>query len=115
MHCRSLRHCHAAAHRAQADALEIAAKAERRLADEYDAAQERGELRKAGNPIVPVENICPALTTSACPGKRFTKRAPCAIPWRRPLLYYDFCVSKPVATRTLKYMHDSRRIMLDQR
>src|SRR6056297_537997 len=34
----------AAAHRAQADALEIEAAAKRRLADEYDAAQERGEL-----------------------------------------------------------------------
>ena len=34
----------AAAHRAQADALEIEAGAKRRLADEYDAAQERGEI-----------------------------------------------------------------------
>lgn len=33
----------AAAHRAQANALEIEAQAKRRLADEYDAAQERGE------------------------------------------------------------------------
>ncbi|MEM1345631.1 MAG: hypothetical protein AAGI34_13775 [Pseudomonadota bacterium] len=40
----------AAAHRAQADALEIEATAKRRLADEYDAAQERGEVRGAGNP-----------------------------------------------------------------
>lgn len=40
----------AAAHRAQADALEIEAKAKRRLADEYDAAQERGEIKKTGNP-----------------------------------------------------------------
>lgn len=40
----------AAAHRAQADALEIEAGAKRRLADEYDAAQERGEVPKAGNP-----------------------------------------------------------------
>lgn len=39
----------AAAHRAQADALEIEAGAKRRLADEYDAAQERGELAKQGN------------------------------------------------------------------
>jgi hypothetical protein len=37
----------AAAHRAQADALEIEAGAKRRLADEYDAAQERGEIRTA--------------------------------------------------------------------
>lgn len=36
----------AAAHRAQADALEIEAMAKRRLADEYDAAQERGEVAK---------------------------------------------------------------------
>lgn len=34
----------ATAHRAQADALEIEAAAKRRLADEYDAAQERGEV-----------------------------------------------------------------------
>lgn len=37
----------AAAHRAQARALEIEAGAKRRLADEYDAAQERGEIRQA--------------------------------------------------------------------
>lgn len=37
----------AAAYRAQADALEIEAGAKRRLADEYDAAQKRGELRAA--------------------------------------------------------------------
>jgi hypothetical protein len=34
----------AAAHRAQAHALEIEARAKRRLADEYDAAQSRGEV-----------------------------------------------------------------------
>lgn len=38
----------AAAHRLQADALEIEAGAKRRLADEYDAAQERGEVAKGG-------------------------------------------------------------------
>lgn len=38
----------AAAHRAQADALEIEAMAKRRLADEYDAAQERGEVAQSG-------------------------------------------------------------------
>lgn len=37
----------AAAHRAQADALLIESEAKRRLADEYDAAQERGEVRDA--------------------------------------------------------------------
>lgn len=36
-------------HRAQADALEIEAMAKRRLADEYDAAQERGEVAKLGS------------------------------------------------------------------
>ena len=39
-----------AAYRAQADALDIEAQAKRRLADEYDAAQERGELAKNGQP-----------------------------------------------------------------
>ena len=34
-----------AVYRAQADALEIESLAKRRLADEYDAAQERGEVR----------------------------------------------------------------------
>lgn len=37
-------------HRAQADALEIEAMAKRRLADEYDAAQERGEVASQGKP-----------------------------------------------------------------
>lgn len=40
----------AAAHRAQADALLIESQAKRRLADEYDAAQERGEVQsQSGN------------------------------------------------------------------
>lgn len=41
-----------AAYRAQADALDIEGQAKRRLADEYDAAQERGEVvgRKGGMP-----------------------------------------------------------------
>lgn len=38
----------AATNRAQADALEIEAGAKRRLADEYDAAQERGEISRQG-------------------------------------------------------------------
>jgi len=38
----------AAAHRSQADALLIESQAKRRLADEYDAAQERGEVAKLG-------------------------------------------------------------------
>lgn len=45
----------AKAHRAQADALEIEAMAKRRLADEYDAAQERGEVKTQGN--IPDENV----------------------------------------------------------
>lgn len=36
-------------HRAQAHALAIRARAEMRLAEEYDAAQERGEVGRAGN------------------------------------------------------------------
>jgi hypothetical protein len=51
----------AAAHRAQADALEIEAQAKRKLADEYDAAQERGEVAKQSDslkrgPVVPNDN-----------------------------------------------------------
>lgn len=51
--------------RAQADALEIEAKAKRRLADEYDAAQERGEVAtRQNNPgsvgHVPEQNMPPA-------------------------------------------------------
>jgi hypothetical protein len=40
----------AATHRAQADALEIESLAKRRLASEYDAAQECGEVQKDGRP-----------------------------------------------------------------
>lgn len=40
----------AAVYRAQADALEIEALAKRRLADEYDAAQDRGEVASQGKP-----------------------------------------------------------------
>jgi hypothetical protein len=39
-----------AAYRAQADATEIEARAKRRIADEYDAAQERGEVADQGKP-----------------------------------------------------------------
>ena len=48
----------AASHRAQAQALEIEAQAKRRLADEYDAAQERGEVARGSvrTDIVPDEN-----------------------------------------------------------
>lgn len=46
----------AAAHRAQADALEIEAQAKRRLADEYDAAQERGEVASGRPKSIPEQN-----------------------------------------------------------
>mgnify|MGYP001121873365 CR=1 FL=1 len=46
----------AAAHRAQADALEIEAQAKRRLADEYDAAQERGEVASGRPKTIPGGN-----------------------------------------------------------
>ena len=48
----------AAAHRAQAQALKIEAQAKARLADEYDAAQERGEVSGGGRPqkTVPEQN-----------------------------------------------------------
>ena len=53
----------AAAHRAQAHALEIEARAKRRLADEYDAAQARGEVAKVGQyerANVENDNVSPA-------------------------------------------------------
>ena len=55
----------AAAHRAQADALEIEANAKRRLATEYDAAQQRGEVQKAGGnrtSIIPEGNNAPTIS-----------------------------------------------------
>jgi hypothetical protein len=52
-------------YRVQAEGLEIEAAAKRRLADEYDAAQERGEAETKGRPKnVPDENIIPPATTS---------------------------------------------------
>lgn len=50
----------AKAHRAQADALEIEAMAKRRLADEYDAAQERGEVRTQGGDQNSKAEVCSA-------------------------------------------------------
>lgn len=47
----------AAAHRAQADALEIEAGAKRRLADEYDVAQKRGEVQRHGKVEVSDKNL----------------------------------------------------------
>jgi|AutmiccommuBRH23_1029490.scaffolds.fasta_scaffold00194_75 hypothetical protein len=55
----------AAAHRAQADALEIEAAAKRRLADEYDAAQARGEVASDGRPKTVVgDNGIPATSAN---------------------------------------------------
>lgn len=48
----------AKAHRAQADALEIEAMAKRRLADEYDAAQVRGEVRTQGGDQNSKAEVC---------------------------------------------------------
>ena len=55
----------AAAHRAQADALEIEARAKRRLADEYDAAQANGEVAGNGQRrrAVPEGNSCSPPTS----------------------------------------------------
>lgn len=53
----------AAAHRAQADALDIEAAAKRRLADEYDGGQERGEIvgpKGGGDTTVPARNAATA-------------------------------------------------------
>ena len=56
-----------AVYRAQADALEIESLAKRRLADEYDTAQERGEVAGPGQYArsnVPDENVCPTPTAA---------------------------------------------------
>lgn len=54
-------------HRAQADALEIEAAAKRKLADEYDAAQDRGEVASGSvrTDIVPDENDVERPATAA--------------------------------------------------
>lgn len=44
-------------YRAQANALNIEARAKMRLAEEYDAAQDAGEVRKAGNSSKPEELV----------------------------------------------------------
>jgi hypothetical protein len=69
--CRRYRRgfCFAAAHRTQADALEIEAGAKRRLADEYDAAQERGEIANAGNPNFSEREKLPGWRHPAMPAK----------------------------------------------
>jgi len=55
----------AACHKVQADALVIEAQAQCRLADEYDAAQKRGEAQKAGGnrtSIIPDKNNAAKVT-----------------------------------------------------
>ena len=47
---------HSAVHRAQGDALLIEARAKMRLADEYDAAQERGEVAGTSRSCVGGDN-----------------------------------------------------------
>lgn len=52
-------------YRAQADALLIEARAKARLADEYDAAQERGEVATDGRPkTVEGDNVLPPATAA---------------------------------------------------
>ena len=54
-----------AAHRAQAHALEIESKAKHRLADEYDGAQQRGEIQRHGGDRVSkvsAENLAPTVS-----------------------------------------------------
>ncbi len=54
-----------AVYRAQADALMIEARAKMRLADEYDAAQDRGEIAKVGQPsIVATPNDTSPITAA---------------------------------------------------
>ena len=55
----------AVGHRLQGDALALMSRAKLRLADEYDAAQERGDVAKAGGDrmsIIPDENNAPTST-----------------------------------------------------
>lgn len=53
-----------AVYRAQADALEIESMAKRRLADEYDAAQERGEIASKGGERSGREHSTPLPTAA---------------------------------------------------
>jgi hypothetical protein len=68
----------AAVFRAQADALTIEAQAKRRLADEYDAAQERGDVARQGgrrgNQSAKMDVLTPASTP---PSARCASRCRC--------------------------------------
>jgi hypothetical protein len=63
----------AAGHRAQADALEIMAGAKHRLADEYDAAQDRGE---AIHPARRAREVPTGAVVTATGGDRRDGRRP---------------------------------------
>lgn len=61
-------------HRAQAHALAIRARAEMRLAEEYDDAQDRGEARRAGNPQLAPEGA-DCVTRDDVGGKKALEEA----------------------------------------
>ena len=70
---------------AQADALEIEAGTKRRLADEYDAAQERGEVARRADGAalrdhVPGKNKIATAADISLPARKFTKPARSAMP-----------------------------------
>jgi hypothetical protein len=104
-----------AVYRAQADALEIEALAKRRLADEYDAAQDRGEVASQGKP-----SKAEGLATAADIGlstRTFTKRARSGTP-RKPTLVssggQSTSKSTPVKSRheprsSAPFVHPRRR------
>lgn len=65
-----------AAYRAQGDALNIEAQAKRRLADEHDVAQARGEVARLGDNLLPPGTLASRQRpTSVSPAKNSTRRA----------------------------------------
>jgi hypothetical protein len=78
------RHDTDAAHRAQADALEIEAAAKRQLADEYDGAQERKEIRNAGKPNCSATEQLPGNKEIGIPRKLAHEARAIATPIREP-------------------------------
>jgi hypothetical protein len=72
-----------ACHKVQADALEIETRAQCRLADEYDAAQARGEVQRPGGDRtsnVPNRNNTPTVSDLGLTRNWSTKRARFAMP-----------------------------------
>jgi len=65
----------AAAHRVQARALQIESQAKMRLADEYDAAQERGEVASAGQHALAVPDGNSSSHARAVPDENSSSRA----------------------------------------